>query len=218
MNLQTKKVSRGIAYAALGLILAVGICLWVPSMIGQGPGQFGQTNSSTPARDWSQDMQMKITGPFTLASVGDVMIIRPASQIDDPRFQSAIKIIRDADVGFGNFESLIRDELNFQGPLSGAMNGTKEVAPDLKAMGFKLMNRAGNHLLESSQEGLFETIRLMQEAGLVYAGAGRDLDDARAPRFLETPKGRIGLVVCSRRMTTDRVTQVRERARRQPTA
>src|SRR6266496_3551113 len=34
----------------------------------------------------------------------------------------------------------------------------------------------------------------MEEAGLVYAGVGRNLNEARAPRFVETPKGRIGLV------------------------
>ena len=74
------------------------------------------------------------------------------------------------------------------------MVGTKEVAADLKAMGFTLMNRAGNHLMDAGEEGLFETVRLMDEAGLVYAGVGRNLDEARAPRFVETPKGRIGLV------------------------
>src|SRR5206468_3121534 len=78
--------------------------------------------------------------------------------------------------------------------LGGSMTGTKEVAADLKAMGFKLMNRAGNHLLDAGIEGLFETTRLMEDAGLVYAGVGRNLDEARAPRFVETPKGRIGLV------------------------
>jgi poly-gamma-glutamate synthesis protein (capsule biosynthesis protein) len=137
---------------------------------------------------------MKITEPFALASVGDVIIVRPASQLNDAGLQSALKVIRDADVGFGNFESLIRDENTFQGPLGGSMVGTKEVAADLKAMGFKLMNRAGNHLMDSGQEGLFETVRLMDQAGLVYAGVGRSLDEARAPRFVETPKGRIGLV------------------------
>ena len=137
---------------------------------------------------------MKIAEPFTLASVGDVIIVRPASQSTDPGLQSALKVIRDADVGFGNFESLIRDERTFVGPLGGSMTGTKEVAADLKAMGFKLMNRAGNHLADSGQEGLFETVRLMDEAGLVYAGVGRNLDEARAPRFVDTPKGRVGLV------------------------
>src|SRR5262249_10834351 len=52
----------------------------------------------------------------------------------------------------------------------------------------------GNHLMDAGQEGLFETVRLMDQAGLVYAGVGRNLDEARAPRFAETPKGRIGLV------------------------
>ncbi len=137
---------------------------------------------------------MKITEPFTLASVGDVIIVRPANQMTDPGLQAVLKVIRDSDVGFGNFESLIRDERNFVGPLGGSMTGTKEVAADLKAMGFKLMNRAGNHLLDAGQEGLFETTKIMEEAGLVYAGVGRNLNEARAPRFVETPKGRIGLV------------------------
>jgi poly-gamma-glutamate synthesis protein (capsule biosynthesis protein) len=156
-------------------------------------GQGAQGARSTP-RDWTQDSAMKIPGTFTLATVGDVIIIRPASQLNDPALQSAIKVIKDADAGFGNFESLIRDENTFDGPLGGSMVGTKEVAADLKAMGFSLMNRAGNHLMDSGQEGLFETVRLMDQAGLVYAGVGRNLDEARAPRFAEVPKGRIGLV------------------------
>jgi hypothetical protein len=157
-------------------------------------GQVGLQGERSKARDWAQDAPMKITEPFTLASVGDVIIIRPASQSTDPGLQSAIKVIKDADVGFGNFESLIRDERTFNGPLGGSMVGTKEVAADLKKMGFTLMNRAGNHLVDAGEEGLFETVRLMDDAGLVYGGVGRNLDEARAPRFADTPKGRIGLV------------------------
>jgi poly-gamma-glutamate synthesis protein (capsule biosynthesis protein) len=175
------------------LVCLVGVYAGAMRVTGQAPGLGAQGARST-ARDWTQDQATKITDPFTLASVGDVIIIRPASQLNDPGLQSAIKVVRDADVGFGNFESLIRDERTFDGPLGGSMVGTKEVAADLKAMGFKLMNRAGNHLMDSGQEGIFETARLMDQAGLVYAGFGRNLDEARAPRFVETPKGRIGLV------------------------
>lgn len=146
------------------------------------------------ARDWSQDMVMKITGPFTIAAVGDVIITRPMSQFQDPGLQSALRILQDADVAVGNFESLIRDERTFEGPLGGSMTGTREVASDLVAMGFDMMGRAGNHLMDSGQEGISETMRLMDEAGLVHAGAGRNLDEARAPRFVEVAKGRVGLV------------------------
>jgi poly-gamma-glutamate synthesis protein (capsule biosynthesis protein) len=163
-------------------------------LTGQAGGGVAAQGNRSAARNWTQDAAMKITEPFTLASVGDVIIVRPASQSTDPGLQSAIKVIKDADVGFGNFESLIRDERTFSGPLAGSMVGTKEVAADLKKMGFTLMNRAGNHLVDAGTEGLFETTRLMDEAGLVYAGVGRNLDEARAPRFVDTPKGRIGLV------------------------
>jgi hypothetical protein len=88
-------------------------------------------------------MKMKLPGRFTLASVGDLILIRPASEIVDPGFQAAIKII----------QSMIRDELNFTGPLGG-MFGSKEVAADRKAMRFKIFNRAGNHLMDSNPSGL----------------------------------------------------------------
>jgi poly-gamma-glutamate synthesis protein (capsule biosynthesis protein) len=179
----------------IALVVAlIGVYAGSLRLTGQAPGALGAQGARSAAHDWAVDAPMKITEPFTLASVGDVIIVRPASKSTDPGLQSAIKVIRDADVGFGNFESLIRDERTFAGPLAGSMVGTKEVAADLKAMGFTLMNRAGNHLVDAGQEGLFETVRLMDEAGLVYAGVGRNLDEARAPRFVDTPKGRIGLV------------------------
>jgi hypothetical protein len=191
MKMEKNAIRRVTLVAALASLVGAGAWIWGLALIGQAPGRL--ENRGTAKRDWTQDMQMKILQPFSLASVGDLIIIRPASQYDDPGFQAAIKVIRDSDVGFGNFESMIRDELNFEGPLGG-MFGSKEVAKDLKAMGFKLVNRAGNHLMDSNQEGLFETMRLMEDAGLVYGGAGRNLNDARAAHFLETPKGRVGVV------------------------
>jgi poly-gamma-glutamate capsule biosynthesis protein CapA/YwtB (metallophosphatase superfamily) len=149
---------------------------------------------SATTRDWTADMEMKVQGPFSVAAVGDVIIMRPMANSTDPGLQSALRVLQTSDVAFGNFESIIRDERTFVGPLGGSMTGTKEVAPDLVKQGFDLMSRAGNHLMDSGQEGMFETMRLMDEAGLVHAGAGRNLDEARAPRFVEVPKGRVGLV------------------------
>jgi poly-gamma-glutamate synthesis protein (capsule biosynthesis protein) len=168
--------------------------LYVGALRLTGVAQAGAQGDRSRARDWAQDAAMKINEPFTFASVGDVIIVRPASQSTDPGLQSALKVLHDADVAFGNFESLIRDERTFAGPLGGSMTGTREVAADLKAMGFTIMNRAGNHLVDAGQEGLFETMRLLDEAGLPYAGVGRNLDEARAPRFADTKKGRVGLV------------------------
>jgi len=138
-------------------------------------------------------MTMKIKAPFTVASVGDLLILRPAATFADPGLQAALKLVRDADIGFGNLESLMSDTRNFEGPMRGWM-GTKEVAEDIKAMGFDLLNRANNHAFDSEHEGMFATHALLEKAGLIYAGAGKNLEDARAAQFLETPKGRVGIV------------------------
>lgn len=146
-----------------------------------------------PRRDFSQDLEMKITAPFTIASVGDVMIKRPASMLQDPAFQAAFSIVRDADIGVGNMEGNLADIPNFEGPLRGMM-GSREVAPDLKAMGFDLLGRANNHIFDSDDEGMFSTIEQLDAAGIVHAGTGKNLEDARAPAYLDTEKGRVAFI------------------------
>ena len=178
----------------LCLLVVLSLCL--PAMIALGQAvQSGQIQSEplTKPRDQAKELALKINGPFTLAAVGDVMIRRPASMLDDKDLQSALKIVRDADIGFGNMEGNLADIPHFQGPLRGMM-GSKEVAADLKGMGFKMMNRANNHIFDSDREGMITTDELLSEAGIVHAGTGKNLDDARMPAYLDAPKGRIALV------------------------
>lgn len=136
---------------------------------------------------------MKVPGSFTFAAVGDVMARRPLSMWEDPGFQRVISVVRDADVGFGNLEGNLADIPRFEGPLRGMM-GSREVARDLKALGFDMVNRANNHVFDADKEGMLSTIDLLDAAGVVHAGTGRNLDAARAPAFFETPKGRMAIV------------------------
>ena len=63
-------------------------------LVGQGgPGGLGGA-TRTAARDWNQDMAMKITEPFTLASVGDVIIMRPASEFEGCRTAERARRLR----------------------------------------------------------------------------------------------------------------------------
>jgi poly-gamma-glutamate synthesis protein (capsule biosynthesis protein) len=68
------------------------------------------------------------------------------------------------------------------------------VASDLKTMGFDLLSRANNHAMDWGFEGMRETSRHLDEARLVHAGVGESRAVARAPRYLETSKGRVALV------------------------
>jgi poly-gamma-glutamate synthesis protein (capsule biosynthesis protein) len=50
---------------------------------------------------------------------------------------------------------------------------------------------ANNHVLDWGYEGLAETLTTLRGAGIVTVGAGRDLDEARAPAIIETASGRV---------------------------
>ena len=162
------------------------------------------------AMDQGYETQMSIEDGFTLSAVGDCISTRalaPSTE-REPDFASAVELIRTADVGFGNLETGVFDIRGFEGfprqMEDWAIQGPPEVAADLKSLGFDLMSRANNHAVDWSIEGMRETSDWLDGAGIVHAGVGETLAQARAPRFLETPKGRVGLVSLH---TTSRVDQ-----------
>jgi hypothetical protein len=182
--------------AVRGLTLMIAAALAAPAIVGRGQNlQSGQVPGEPQGRqrDRAAELAMKVPGTFTLAAVGDVMARRPLAMWADPAFQAGLQIIRDADIGFGNLEGNLADLPRFEGPLRGMM-GSREVARDLKAMGFDMVNRANNHVFDADKEGMLSTLDLLDEAGVAHAGTGKNLDYARAPAYLETPKGRIALV------------------------
>ncbi|TIP07361.1 CapA family protein, partial [Mesorhizobium sp.] len=124
---------------------------------------------------------------------------RPLTKYQHPGFGDVVEILREADVTFGNMETLIFDIRSFKGSPEAEHGGAyhisaPELGPDLKAMGFDMLSRANNHTLDWGLEGMRETSRLLDESGIVHAGAGENLAQAGAARFLETARGRVALV------------------------
>ncbi|MFE8151926.1 CapA family protein [Brenneria goodwinii] len=64
-------------------------------------------------------------------------------------------------------------------------------------LNIKLVSFANNHTGDFGWEGVIDTIEAAEERGLIHCGVGRNLDDARAARFFDTPKGRVGVVAVS---------------------
>ena len=163
-------------------------------------------------RPMSQEMRTDVPNGFTVGAVGDLIISRPLSQYAErlPAFKATLEVLRGTDVLYGNLETTIFDARTFAGaPYSWDGDWTNSsvpaVARDLRAMGFGIVSRANNHSLDWGLEGMRETSRLLDEAGLIHAGIGEDRGLARAPQFLETPKARVALVsiASTYRPTTD---------------
>ncbi len=133
--------------------------------------------------------------PLTVSAAGDALITqRIASR--DPGFLRLADVIRSADARFVNLEGTLH---NFEGHPQATSGGTyvcgsPAIIDDLKAVGFNLYSAANNHMTDWGEGGIFGTLATLDRAGVVYAGLGRHLAEARTPRYLETSAGRVALL------------------------
>ena len=61
----------------------------------------------------------------------------------------------------------------------------------LTSAGIDFCSLANNHTMDWGREGLLETIRTLKNAGISYAGAGVDLNEAERPAIIETGQSRV---------------------------
>jgi poly-gamma-glutamate capsule biosynthesis protein CapA/YwtB (metallophosphatase superfamily) len=162
--------------------------------------QVRQPSAFDPKRPLENENRLSVSENFTLALVGDMIIARPLTLSKPvPGFQPLLDTIANSDAAFGNLETTLIDIRHFNGapyPFDGdwANIGLPAVAPDLKRMGFDLVGRANNHAMDWGVEGMRETGRYLDEAGVIYAGSGESAAQARAPAYYESAKGRVALV------------------------
>lgn len=141
---------------------------------------------------------MKPSQKVTFAATGDSLITRHLPAQEDAARVAAV--INQADVRFTNLEVLLRR--NHEGFPSAQSGGTwitapPEVLTDLCAYGFNLVAWANNHTLDYSYGGLAATEEALNRAGLVHAGAGANLIEASAARYLECPQARVALLAAT---------------------
>jgi poly-gamma-glutamate synthesis protein (capsule biosynthesis protein) len=133
---------------------------------------------------------------FSLALTGDSIITQRLSPYREPEFVSLIELLRGADAAFTNLEMLFHD---YEGPPSHESGGTwmradPRLANELTWAGFDMVSRANNHAGDFGVEGLLQTSRHVRDAGLVEAGVGRSLAEAREAKYFESGRARLALV------------------------
>jgi poly-gamma-glutamate synthesis protein (capsule biosynthesis protein) len=131
--------------------------------------------------------------------VGDALVTMRFSMFQEPGFLDMVRLIRESDAAFANLEMLFHE---FEGPGAAESGGTwvgadPAVAEDLKWAGFDLMGLANNHTGDYGAYGLRRTIEVLDRLGLVHAGVGMTLGEARRAAYFETPNGRVALVSCA---------------------
>jgi poly-gamma-glutamate capsule biosynthesis protein CapA/YwtB (metallophosphatase superfamily) len=154
-----------------------------------------------PAALPAQDLgSAKVKDGFTFAAGGDLFNRTPLSKLNHPELNKMLKLLQDADATFANHESSAFD---LPGPGSityAAQNGggyprfSNALERDFKAMGIDLVSMANNHAGDWGQDGLLATLATVDAAGLVQAGAGASLSEARKPGIFYSPRGTVALI------------------------
>jgi poly-gamma-glutamate synthesis protein (capsule biosynthesis protein) len=137
---------------------------------------------------------------FTFAAGGDIIGPRgPLTEAFDTDFRALAELFRNADLGVANFEGAVFDLASFTGYPAAENGGGYPLYPmtlpdDLANMGIRLVAKANNHATDWGAEGLIATLDALAKAGISQAGAGPGIAAARAPAYVETPRGTAALV------------------------
>ena len=135
----------------------------------------------------------------TLAVAGECMCTRPFSMHQEPEFLGLIKLLREADTAYCHMEMNIFTHGSYPGRAYAvsALQADPIVANDLKWAGIDLVSCAYNHALDWGLPGMLGTVEHLNRAGIVNAGIGNNLGEAREPAYFESPAGRVAIVSMS---------------------
>lgn len=103
-----------------------------------------------------------------------------------------------ADIAAANLETAVTDIKEKPEQKTYEFRSEPQALPALKEAGFDLVSLANNHVLDFGTEGLFDTIKHLEEQQLLYVGAGKDADEAYKPVIVERNGIRVAYVSFSR--------------------
>jgi poly-gamma-glutamate synthesis protein (capsule biosynthesis protein) len=131
---------------------------------------------------------------LVLLGVGDVA---PNRAEFATMFEHVAPVFHQADIVFGNMEEVISDRgaPSVHAPLP--MRTRPEAAKAIRAAGFHALSMANNHCMDWGHDGLVDTLRHVEEAGMAITGAGANIADARVPAIVERDGVKIAFVAAS---------------------
>lgn len=138
---------------------------------------------------------------ITLAFIGDVMLGRGVNDeisLHEPEYfwGDTLPVLRSADAVIANLECAITEhETEWQETLKAFYFRADPKAIDvLKTANIQYASLANNHSLDFEEEGLLDTLKYLDDAGIKHAGAGKNLAEAREPAILEVSGIKVGVV------------------------
>src|SRR5437868_5510092 len=135
----------------------------------------------------------------TLVAMGDVLAthsLSPLITAANSSPPSLLALMRTADLTFANLEIPIC-ATGYPADKLVTLRGQMSLAAELNQMGIKAVSLANNHMMDFGYEGLFETVRTLDEQRIAYVGAGNTRQQAFAPVGFDCRGVRVNLMAIS---------------------
>ncbi len=129
--------------------------------------------------------------PVRLLAVGDIYFNRESNASPYNELDS---LLAAADLRFCNYEAPISANTRSLPGRQWALNTPPSNLAALKAGNFDVLSLANNHILDFGFDALEQTLQCLDQQGLNYTGAGRNLADALKPVVLEQSGQRFGFL------------------------
>lgn len=112
--------------------------------------------------------------------------------------QRIVQTLTSADAVFANAEFSTPKPQTPPGLCMYLTSVPQATLDELVDLNIRLVSFANNHTIDYGWQGAMETMEAAEERGLIPCGVGKNLEQARKARFLDTAAGRVGVVAaCS---------------------
>jgi poly-gamma-glutamate synthesis protein (capsule biosynthesis protein) len=139
--------------------------------------------------------------PITLALTGDVMLGRGVNEMlrrlgPAHPWGDLAPLLNEADLTIVNLECVIANggQPWSRWPKVFHFRADPVAIRTLQWAGVDCVTLANNHVLDFEGEALLEMLDVLQQAGIAFTGAGRNLEEARRPAILDVLGLRVGIV------------------------
>jgi poly-gamma-glutamate capsule biosynthesis protein CapA/YwtB (metallophosphatase superfamily) len=188
------------------LIMLIGMGLWMgnparqPGEMNPGPVEPGV--SPQPVYASPQAAAPVDEEALRIVAVGDIMLGRGVTEslkmkglgFSEP-FADVQGLLKAGDVVFCNLEHpLTESEYSLDPNSKYVLRAAPEAAEGLEWAGFNLVSIANNHILDYYEAGLADTMAILEERDIAFAGSGENLEKARQMAVLEVNGKKIGLL------------------------
>lgn len=139
--------------------------------------------------------------PISLFFVGDIMLNRGVDYMvkkegkEDFKFPflKTAPYLKEADILFGNLESVISDKGKKVGSIY-SFRANPESIDGLEYAGFDVLSVANNHVFDYDREAFEDSLERLKRAGIAYVGGGFSEKEACSPVIKEIKKTKIGFL------------------------